>query len=102
MAKFFARRPEIERHLVIRAEARSADMRYMVTKFAALEPSRLLFTGIDEVRGLGAAAETMIHSGIAATFFGTGPQIPDDLEEVSVEKLARSLWTTNRMAARAA
>jgi flagellar biosynthesis protein FlhF len=102
MAKFFARRGDIEKHLVIRAEARSADMRFMVTKFAALQPTRLLFTGVDEVRGLGAAAETMIRSGIATTFFGTGPQIPEDLEEVSVAKLARSLWTTNRLAARAA
>jgi flagellar biosynthesis GTPase FlhF len=102
MAKFFARRGDIEKHLVIRAEARSADMRYMVTKFTPVQPTRLLFTGVDEVRGLGAAAETMIRSGIAATFFGTGPQIPEDLEEVSVAKLARSLWTPNRLAARAA
>jgi flagellar biosynthesis GTPase FlhF len=102
MAKFFARRPEIEKHLVIRAEARSADMIFMVTKFAAIQPSRLLFTGLDEVRGLGAAAETMIRSGIAATFFGTGPRIPEDIEEVSAAKVVRSLWTTNRLAARAA
>jgi len=102
MAKFFERRPEIEKHLVIRAEARSADMGFMVAKFAAIQPSRLLFTGLDEVRGLGAAAETMIRSGIAATFFGTGPRIPEDIEEVSAAKLARSLWTTNRLAARAA
>jgi flagellar biosynthesis GTPase FlhF len=102
MAKFFARHPEIEKHLVIRAEARSADMRFMVTKYAAIQPSRLLFTGLDEVRGLGAAAETMIRSGIAATFFGTGPRIPEDIEEVSAAKLVRSLWTTNRLAARAA
>jgi flagellar biosynthesis protein FlhF len=102
MAKFFARRPEIEKHLVIRAEARSADMNFMVTKFAAIQPSRLLFTGLDEVRGLGAAVETMIRSGIAATFFGTGPRIPEDIEEVSAAKLVRSLWTTNRLAARAA
>jgi flagellar biosynthesis GTPase FlhF len=102
MAKFFARRPEIEKHLVLRAEARSADMGFMVTKYAAIQPSRLLFTGLDEVRGLGAAAETMIRSGIAATFFGTGPRIPEDIEEVSVTKLVRSLWTTNRLAARAA
>lgn len=102
MAKFFARHSEIERHLVIRAEARSADMAFMVTKFAAVQPSRLLFTGLDEVCGLGAAAETMIRNGIAATFFGTGPRIPEDIEEVNVAKLVRSLWTTNRLAARAA
>ena len=102
MAKFFARRSDIEKHLVIRAEARSADMQYMLTKFAAIGPSRLLFTGVDEVRGLGAAADTMIRSGLPATFFGTGTQIPEDLEEVNVAKLARSLWMVNGLAARPA
>ena len=102
MARFLARRPDIERHLVIRAEARSADMQNMLSRFAATQPSSLLFTGVDEVRGLGAAADTMIRSGIGATFLGTGPQIPEDLEEVNVEKLARSLWMANGLAARAA
>jgi flagellar biosynthesis protein FlhF len=102
MTKFFSRRTDIESHLVLRAEACSVDMQYMLSRYAPIRPTRLLFTGLDEVRGLGAAADTMIRSGIAASFFGTGPQVPDDLEEVSVPKLARSLWTTNGMAARAA
>ncbi len=102
MGSFFAQHGEIERHLVLRAEARSADMQYMQSRFAAIQPTRLLFTGIDEVRGLGAAANTMIRSGIATTFFGTGPETPDDLEEVNATKLARSLWTANGLAARAA
>jgi len=102
MTRFFSRRPEIERHLVIRAEARSADMQYMLSRYAAIQPSRLLFTGVDEARGLGAAADTMIRSGIPAAFFGTGARIPEDLEEVSVAKLARSLWIANGLAAKAA
>jgi flagellar biosynthesis protein FlhF len=102
LARVFSRRKEIERHLVIRAEARSADMQHVLKKFTALEPTRLLITGVDEARGLGAAAETMIRSGIAATFFGTGARIPDDFEEVNAEKLARSLWSVNGLAARAA
>jgi flagellar biosynthesis GTPase FlhF len=77
-------------------------MTNMMSRFAGIKPSRLLFTGVDEVRGLGAAAETMIRSGLGAAFFGTGPQIPEDLEEVNVAKLARSLWKANAMAARAA
>ncbi len=102
MARLFARRPEIEKHLVLRAEARTTDMQYMVSRFAALRPSRLLFTGLDEVRGLGMAANAMIRSGIGASFFGTGPGIPEDLEEVDIKKLIRSLWAGNSLAARAA
>ena len=102
MAKFFARRTNIEKHLVIRADARSADMQHMVAQFSPTKPSRLLFTGLDEARGLGAAAETMIRSGIAVEFLGTGPRIPDDLEEMNVPKLIRSIWTSNTRAAIAA
>ena len=102
MTRFFSRRTDIERHLVIRAEARSADMNYMLRNFSAIQPSRLLFTGIDEVRGLGSAVETMIASGIGAAFFGNGTRIPDDLEEVSVARLVRSLWKASESAARAA
>ncbi len=102
MARLFARRPTIERHLVLRADARSADMQYMSSRFKAIQPSRLFFTGIDEVQGLGAAVETMIRGGIPSVFLGTGPRIPEDLEQVSVEKLARSLWKANHKAAAAA
>lgn len=102
MSKFLATRRDIEKHLVIRSEARSADMQDVVLRFASVQPSRLLFTGVDEVAGLGAAVETMIRSGLATTFFGTGPRIPDDLEEVNVPRLARSLWRANELAARAA
>jgi flagellar biosynthesis protein FlhF len=102
MAKFFARREEIERHLVLRADARSADMQYMVTRFAPVRPGRLLFTGVDEASDLRAVAETLVRSGIPATFLGTGPRIPGDLEEADTAKLARGAWSTEGRAARAA
>ena len=102
MAKFFARRSEIERHLVLRADARSADMQFMVTRFAPVRPGRLLFTGVDEASDLRAAAETLVRSGIPVTFLGTGPQIPGDLEEADAAKLARGIWSKEGRAARAA
>ncbi|HEY4086349.1 MAG TPA: hypothetical protein VGM43_10450 [Bryobacteraceae bacterium] len=102
MAKFFARRGEIERHLVLRADARSADIQYMVTRFAPVRPGRLLFTGVDETTDLRAVVESLVHSGIPASFLGTGPRIPGDLEEAEAAKLARGIWNTEGRAARAA
>ena len=102
MEKFFARRGEIERHLVLRADARSADIQYMVTRFAPVRPGRLLFTGVDEATDLRAVVESLVHSGIPATFLGTGPRIPGDLEEADAAKLARGGWNTEGRAARAA
>ncbi len=90
---FFVARPEIERHLVLRADASSADMLHMMSRFAGLAPSRMLFTGMDEAIRVGPAIEALIRGGIPATFTGTGQQIPEDLEEVSADRLARAVWT---------
>jgi flagellar biosynthesis GTPase FlhF len=102
LKEFFAGRPEIEKHLVLRADASSADMLHMMSRFSGLAPSRLLFTGMDEAVRLGPAIEALIRSGIPATFTGTGQQIPEDLEDASADKLARSVWTAAAPASAAA
>lgn len=92
MGRFFASRQEVEKHLVLRADARTADTLHMISRFAELKPSRLLFTGMDEATTAGSLVDALMGVGIAATFLGTGPQIPDDLEEADAMRLARSVW----------
>lgn len=89
---FFAARPELEKHLVLRADASSANMLHMLSHFSDLAPSRLLFTGMDEAVRVVSAIETLIRGGVPATFAGTGQQIPEDLEEANAERLARAVW----------
>ena len=86
---FLARREEIEKHLVLRADACSADMRNVISRFAPLRPSRLLFTGTDETLSLLPMVETLMSSGIPATFLCCGQVIPDDLKEVNANELAQ-------------
>jgi len=90
-ARFFKRRPEIEKHLVLRADARPADISHVIARFAAMDISRLLFTGLDEVVSLGSMADAIMRSGIPAGLAGTGQRIPEDLETVSAAWLARAL-----------
>jgi len=101
-AKFFGRWPEIEKHLVLRADARSADMTGVISRFAAMGVSRLLFTGVDETLSLGAMAETLLRSKIPGTLVGTGQQLPDDLETISAAGLARAVCGEKALAAMAA
>ena len=89
---FFAARPEIEKHLVLRADTNLADIASMIGRFEGLEPSRLLFTGMDETPRMTSVAETLMRSGIPGTFCGTGQRIPEDIEEISAERLAQALW----------
>ncbi len=102
LASFFSRHPEIERHLVLRADAGVADMMQAVGRFSVPGRPCLLFTGLDEASGPGAVIETLIRSRLPAVFTGTGPEIPDDLEEVSASKLAIEICGTRQLAATAA
>jgi flagellar biosynthesis protein FlhF len=101
-AKFFGRWPEIEKHLVLRADARSADMIGVISRFSPMGVSRLLFTGVDETLSLGAMAETLLRSKIPGTLVGTGQQLPDDLETISAAGLARAVCGEKALAAMAA
>lgn len=102
LGRLFLRRPEIEVHLVLRADTRSADMVYMVSKYAALGSPRLLFTGVEETLSAGAMVETLIATGLGATFSGRGQAIPDDIEEMDISRLARSVCAGRVMASAAA
>jgi flagellar biosynthesis protein FlhF len=102
LANLFSRHPEIEKHLVLRADSSSADMMAATARFSALAPSALLFTGLDEAAGPGAMIETLIRSRLPAVFAGTGPQIPENLEQVNASKLAREICGGSLLATSAA
>jgi flagellar biosynthesis protein FlhF len=99
LSEFLAGRPEISKQLVLRAEATSADMLHMVSRFSGLTPLRLLFTGVDEASSLAPMVETLMRSRIPAAFMGTGQKIPSDLAKVNAERLARSAWAGSALRA---
>lgn len=93
LAQFFSGRPHMEIHLVLRAEATSADMLHVIARFCCLKPTRLLFTGVDEASSAVPMVETLVRCGIPAALAGTGQQIPEDLVELNAERVARWAWT---------
>ncbi len=97
---FFANHAEIEKHLVLRADAGSADMLQMISRFSALKPTHLFFTSLDEAVSPISMVETLIRSGIPAQFAGTGQSVSEDLELVNAERLARKAWTVATASAR--
>jgi flagellar biosynthesis GTPase FlhF len=101
LSRFLRARPEIENHLILRADARSADMSRVISRFQSCGISRLGFTGLDEAADLSAVAQAVAESRIPAMFAGTGPGIPDDLEFFETA-LAGGRFASRRMAAAAA
>jgi flagellar biosynthesis protein FlhF len=99
-AKFFSRRPEIEKHLVLRADATAADLSHVISRFSTISPDRLLFTGLDEALSTAGAVDALVRSGIPATFIGTGQRIPEDIEEAASAKFTTAARDGARTAVR--
>jgi len=102
LSRFLRARPEIETHLILRADARSADMCRVISRFQCCDISRLGFTGVDEASDRSAIAEAIAESRIPVSFVGTGPRIPDDLELASAETPTEGNRRRIRVAAAAA
>ncbi len=102
--RFLRLYPDMEKHFVLRADSRSADLCRVMERYQSLHPTHLLFTGLDEVTDYSALVETAIRSGVPLGFGGNGPAIPDDLVEIEGNKLVRTVWEAGagRMMAAAA
>lgn len=81
LAALLASRPEIDTHLVLPAFMRASDMDRAIEQYSVFGPRKLLFTRIDETTHHDDLAAVAARHGLPLSFFGTGQQIPDDLEE---------------------
>jgi flagellar biosynthesis protein FlhF len=99
LAHYLSAHEEIESHLVLNATAKSADLRSAVARFGAFRPRKLIFTRVDETVSLGAVAGEAARSGLPVAFLGTGQQIPEDLEEATVERLISGMQIRGGMEA---
>lgn len=91
-ARFFKARPTMERHLVLRADARSADIRSVTSRLAALSPTHLLFTGLDEAANAAVVVDTAVRMQLPVCFLGTGTRVPEDLEQADALQLAKQVF----------
>ena len=90
-SRFFARHPEIEKHLVLRADAGSADSLNVISRLSCLNPQRLLFAGLDEVPNWNEVVRVLARSAIPVTFAGIGPEIPEGIEEMTEERFKQAV-----------
>ena len=102
LAAYFSLHPEINVHLVLRADGKSADSISAVNRYSHFGVSRLIFTGLDEVASFGSLFTTVVKTGIPVSFLGTGQRIPEDLELASATRLVQLVAGGNQAAASAA
>ncbi|HEY7335625.1 MAG TPA: hypothetical protein VH639_12135 [Bryobacteraceae bacterium] len=89
LARLIQSHPEIDTHLVLPASMRPADMNRAIRQYLPFGPKKLLFTRIDETQHLGALVAIANRWSLPISFWGTGQQIPDDIEPASRDALAK-------------
>jgi flagellar biosynthesis protein FlhF len=87
LAGVLASHPEIDTHLVLSASMKASDMSRVIDSYAGFQPSKLIFTHVDETARHGALVREASHCGLPVSFLCTGQQIPEDVEEATVRRL---------------
>ncbi|MFL6451199.1 MAG: hypothetical protein ACJ746_26500 [Bryobacteraceae bacterium] len=98
-AAFFRNHEEIEVQLVLPATLRTSALRKFVGRFSAFQPSKLIYTYLDEVETLGPVVENTIAAGLPISFLTDGQSIPQDLHEATKDRLLEGLFANARAAA---
>jgi flagellar biosynthesis protein FlhF len=91
LARYIARRREIDTHLVLSASMRSADITRAVDRFEIFRPAKLLFTRLDETESLGPLVSEAARTQKPISFLCNGQDIPEHLEAASKRRLVASL-----------
>jgi flagellar biosynthesis protein FlhF len=98
-AAFFRNHEEVEVQLVLPATLRTSALRKFVGRFSAFQPSKIIYTHLDEVETLGPVVENTIAAGLPISFLADGQSIPQDLHEATKDRLLEGLFANARAAA---
>ncbi|QTM99429.1 flagellar biosynthesis protein FlhF [Sediminibacillus dalangtanensis] len=80
---------DIDTYLVLSLAAKSADLMEIYRQFEKVPIKQLVFTKKDETASYGAMAGLSMVSGKGIAYLTTGQDVPDDIESVDVQKLAK-------------
>lgn len=78
-----------ETHLVLSAGQAEAVQMSAAERFAALGPTSLMFTKLDEAVSFGSLVNVVAKVGLRLSYLTTGQEVPDHIELAQGERLAR-------------
>ena len=91
LEEFLRVNPRIEKHLVISATTKFTDAKHIMSKFAKVEPDRIIFTKVDETASLGMIINLLRDKKFSLSYITTGQSVPDDIDPASSDVLANLL-----------
>lgn len=78
-------------HILLAAAMKNRDMEETVRAYQFTNPSSILFSKLDESWAFGEIFNIASSFKIPISFFGTGPNVPDDIEMASKERVVERL-----------
>ena len=90
----------VEIHLLLSAVTKEKDFNRILDRFRAIPIDSLIFTKLDESSEYGDLLNHLIRTKIPVSYFTSGPQVPDDIEVATLEKLVDRVWVRKKGAGR--
>jgi flagellar biosynthesis protein FlhF len=88
MFRVIASRDDIRTHLVIPATSSAKAAARLFDRFADARPSRVVLTRLDEAESIGSLVSVLRDRGLQLSYFGTGQNVPADLQRATPSVLA--------------
>ncbi len=95
MFRVLATRTDVRTHLVIPASLSAKAAERMIERFADARPTRVALTRLDETDTIGPIVSVLRARRLPLSFFGTGQNVPADLQRVTAPVLAD--WVMGEM-----
>ena len=90
-AAFLRNNQDVDVQLVLPAFMNASSLHASSQRFAMFEPSKLIFTHLDEVDSLGTVLEHTIKTSLPVSFLTNGQGIPQDLQEASKDRFTQGI-----------
>ncbi|MCL2565174.1 MAG: flagellar biosynthesis protein FlhF [Defluviitaleaceae bacterium] len=81
----------MEKYLVLSMTSKYEDMLDIIEKFSEMCDFRLILTKLDETSSYGSILNICYKTGIKVDYLTTGQNVPDDIEKMKPEKVAKAL-----------
>jgi flagellar biosynthesis protein FlhF len=91
LAKFLRRRHDIDTHLVLTASMGQAELRNVTDRLAAFNPSKLIFTHLDETTSTASVVSEAARTERPVSFLCNGQTVPEDILPASKDLILSSL-----------
>ncbi|MCR6096060.1 flagellar biosynthesis protein FlhF [Salipaludibacillus agaradhaerens] len=82
---------QMETHLVLAMTSKYRDMKKIVEQFKLIDIDKLIFSKLDETETIGAMINIMADYHLGASYFATGQNVPDDIEEATAINMVQQL-----------